>query len=431
VRFLGAAVVTAGLLVVPLASAAVFGRPAHIPIAGQPLSVILADATQDGTLDIVTANSASPGITVLPGRANGSFERSLDFAPGTGAQSLVADDFDDDGAEDLALAAGNGVTIFAGDEAGIVRGETYPIDSPAALAATDLDGDGTFDLVVASSTRPAISLLHGRGDGTFDAPVEQAVGSPATSLFPGDLDGDEVPDVTAAGAGGIFALVGLGDGTFEPYKELAAPAGVRSVAGDDLDLDGTTDLVLAGGANQVFVGLNNGEGAFPEFAAYTVGRTPAQVAIADVDDDGVPDLLTANRGSDDISVLTGDGEGRFRAQSRVRVGRTPTALSVDDLDEDGRNDVVTSNRRSRSVTVLLNGVNAPQPVVCLVPRTVRRMLKIAKRLLRQANCSVGPVRRRHSGRVRRGRVIAQKPVAGLRLPQATRVSLLVSRGPRR
>ncbi len=116
-----------------------------------------------------------------------------------------------------------------------------------------------------------------------------------------------MPDVAAAGAGGIFTLVGLGDGTFEPAQKLAAPAGLRSVAGDDVDLDGTTDLVLAGGANQVFVGLNDGEGTFAEFAAYTVGGTPAQVAIADVDDDGLLDLLTANRGSDDISILTGAG----------------------------------------------------------------------------------------------------------------------------
>ena len=79
-------------------------------------------------------------------------------------------------------------------------------------------------------------------------------------------------------------------------------------------------------------------------------------------------------------------------------------------------DVVTANRRSRSVTVLLSGVNAPQPVVCLVPRVVKRTLKAAKRIVRQAKCSVGPVRRRYSGRVRRGRVIAEKPVAGLRLP---------------
>jgi hypothetical protein len=427
----GAAVVTAGLLVVPLGSAAVFGRAANIPIAGQPLSVLLADATQDGTLDIVTANSASPGITVLPGRANGSFERSLDLAPGTGARALVADDFDDDGAVDLALATGTGVTIFAGSDAGLVRGESYAIDSPAALATSDLDSDGIVDLVVASSTRPAISVLRGRGDGTFDAAVEQAIGRPAASVFTGDLNGDEVPDVAAAGAEGLFALVGLGDGTFEPFQELAAPTGLRSVAGDDLDLDGTIDLVLAGGANQVFVGLNDGEGAFPQLVAYTAGGTPVQVAIADMDDDGVLDLLTANRGSDDISILTGEGGGGFGPQFRVRVGRTPTALGVDDLDENGTNDLVTSNRRSRSVTVLLSGVNAPQPVICLVPRIVRRTLTVAKRLLRQSNCSVGPVRRRYSGRVRRGRVIAQKPVAGLRLPETTRISLLVSRGPRR
>jgi hypothetical protein len=431
VRFLGAAVVAAGLLVVPLASAAVFGRPAHIPIAAQPLSVILADATQDGALDIVTANSASPGMSVLPGEANGSFGRALDFARGTGARALVADDFDDDGTTEVALAAGNGVTIYAGVEAGLVRGATYAIDSPASLATEDLDSDGSLDLVVTSSARPAISVLRGLGDGTFDAPVEHAIGSPATSVLTEDMNGDEVPDVAAAGAGGIFVLVGLGDGAFEPARKLNAPGGLRSVAGDDLDLDGTVDLVLAGGANQVFVSLNDGEGLFPAFGANTVGGMPAQVAVADVDDDGLPDVLTANRGSSDVSILKGNGDGLFEAQSRVRVGRTPTALSIDDLNEDALKDFVTANRQSRSVTVLLNGFNAPQPVVCLVPRTVRRTPKVAKRLLRRAHCSVGRVRRRYSGRVRRGRVIGQKPVAGRRLPEATRVSLLVSRGPRR
>ena len=388
-RFLAAAGVAAGLLVVPLASAAVFGRAAHIPIAGQPLSVIVADATQDGTLDIVTANSASPGISILPGRADGGFERTLDFAPGSGARALASGDFDDDGAVDLALATGNGVTIYRGLDAGVVRGETYAIDSPASLTAADVDIDGILDLVVTSSTRPAILVLHGLGDGNFDVPVEQAVGSPVTSVLTADLNGDDVLDVAAAGADGIFALTGLGEGSFEPAQKLAAPTGLRSVVGDDVNLDGTTDLVVAGRANQVFVGLNDGEGTFAEFSEYTVGGTPAQVAIADVDDDGLPDLLTVNRGSDDISILAGQDDGGFRAQSRVRVGRTPTALGIDDLNEDGTYDVVTANRRSRSVTVLLHGFNAPQPVVCLVPRVVRRTLRAAQRIVRQANCSVG------------------------------------------
>jgi hypothetical protein len=367
---------------------------------------------------------------VLAGVDKGMFERWRDFAGETGAGVVAVADLENEGAVDLALGVGNAVTIYAGVDAGLVRRTSYEVDSPAAIAPADLDFDGNLDLVVTSSTSPSVSILRGRGDGTFDAPAHQASQSPATSVFVGDLDDDEVPDVVAVGGNAVF-MPGLGDGTFEPYQALPAPGGLRAVAGDDLDSNGTIDLVLAGGSNQVFVGLNAGEASFPELTPYTVGAMPVQVAILDLDDDGFPDLLTVNRGSNDLSVLRGAGEGQFLPQSRIRVGRTPTALAVDDVNSDGTDDLVVSNRRSRSVTLLLSGIDAPQPVVCLVPRVVRRTLAVAQRLLRQAHCAVAPVRRAYSNRVRRGRVIAQKPVARLRLPDATRVSLLVSRGPRR
>ncbi len=430
-RLLGVAAVSAGLLLVPLASAAFFGRAADIPIAGQPLSVVITDVTQDGLPDIVTGNATAPGLSVLPGLVDGRFERRLDFGVGISARTLAAGDFDSDGSVDLALGGKNAVTIFAGLNAGLVRGESYLVESPASLAVADLDSDGNPDLVVGSSTRPVVSILRGRGDMTFGQPADQPVRSPVTSVFVGDLNDDEVPDVAAAGDRVVSTLAGLGDGTFEPYQEVAVPAVLRSVAGDDFDGDGYIDLVAAGGPNQVFVGLNPGDGTFPEFVAYTVGGTPVQIAVGDVDNAGESDLLAVNRGSNDISILRGDGSGAFLPQSRIKVGRIPTAVSVEDLNQDGTFDLAISNRGSRSVTVLLSGANAPQPVVCLVPRVVGRTLAVARRLVTRGHCAVASVRRRYSNRVRRGRVIASKPLPGQRLPEGTPVLLLVSRGHKR
>jgi hypothetical protein len=132
-----------------------------------------------------------------------------------------------------------------------------------------------------------------------------------------------------------------------------------------------------------------------------------------------------------VSVLLGAGDGTFGPQTRVRVGRTPAALAVSDLNGDATSDLVVANRRSASVTVLLNGANAPQPVVCLVPRLVRKTLKAARGLISRAHCTVAPVRRKYSKRVKRGRVIAQTPAAGTHLPEGATVALVLSRGRKR
>ena len=155
------------------------------------------------------------------------------------------------------------------------------------------------------------------------------------------------------------------------------------------------------------------------------------LVAADVDSDGSTDLVTANRGANDVSVLLADDDGRFQQQSRIRVGRTPTGLAIDDLDADGSLDLVTANRGSKTVTVMLNGADAPQPVVCLVPRVARRTLAVARGLVATANCRVGPVRRKYSKRIRRGRVISVSPQPGTRAPVDTAVRLLVSKGRKR
>ena len=89
---------------------------------------------------------------------------------------------------------------------------------------------------------------------------------------------------------------------------------------------------------------------------------PHSVAIGDVNGDGRPDLVTANRGSDDVSVLLGDGDGTFRPQTDFAAGGSPYAVAIGDVNGDGRPDLVTANYGSGDVSVLLgNGDGTFRP----------------------------------------------------------------------
>jgi hypothetical protein len=175
---------------------------------------------------------------------------------------------------------------------------------------------------------------------------------------------------------------------------------------------------------------NGGDGRFVSGTLYRVGGRPSAIRATFVDSDSELDLVTANRGTNDLSILQGLDDGQFGSEERVKAGKAPVALAVEDLNADGLNDLATANRLSKSVTVLLNGADAPQPLVCLVPGVTRRRSP-SRGAWSQAHCKVTSVRRKHSGRVRKGRVISISRVSGTRRPVDTSVTLLVSRGPKK
>ena len=105
----------------------------------------------------------------------------------------------------------------------------------------------------------------------------------------------------------------------------------RSVAVADLDGDSVLDLVTANFGTIYILGdvrvlLGNGDGTFQAAVSFVARVGPFSVAVADLDGDTLPDLVTANRWSDDVSVLLGNGDGSFQVASSFAAGDGPFSV---------------------------------------------------------------------------------------------------------
>ncbi len=149
-----------------------------------------------------------------------------------------------------------------------------------------------------------------------------------------------------------------------------APSGPAGVIGVDLDKNNVKDFVFVStSANTVNVFLtitaSSGGGGgtgnpnpWAPFNVYPVGQAPVAVAAGDWNKDTNVDLLVANAGSQDVSVLTGNGLGGFTASSPIALGVTPTAIAVTDVDLDTNLDLVIGH--AGGVLVIYGGPT-PRP----------------------------------------------------------------------
>ena len=235
-----------------------FARTSY-PLTGVPQSLALGDFGGDGLVDIAVANETAGAIFVLHGLPDGSFAMGGTTFVGDGSLALVAGAFNADGRADLAWArvptsGGLRVQVLAG-----TGGESFvpgpPLDLYAAehaLAAADIDGNGTLDLVGGGDHQPlpqvsGLGARLGVGQGGFGPPVPQPP-ILVQSLAVADVTQDGRPDVAAFEystlATGVRLLGGNGDGSFGLFQAAPVPVGGsgRTVLAADFDADGRPDL---------------------------------------------------------------------------------------------------------------------------------------------------------------------------------------------
>jgi hypothetical protein len=261
---------------------------------------------------------------------------------------------------------------------------SYPVGSyPDAVAVGDFAGTGITDLVVANHgiIPSTVSVLLGKGDGTFGPAQNYAVGGAPVSVAVGDLNGDgKIDIITANDNGTVSVLLGKGDGTFQSDLNFALPTegGLTqtplSLAVGDFNKDGKLDVVVT--AHAVYSGyytstdngyvnvlIGNGAGGFSADNVYALGAVdPPSVAVADFNGDGNLDLAV-NEGSA-VGVMLGNGNGTFQSAQNyaVRAG-WGYAVAAADFNGDGKIDLATANGNN-SVNVLLGKGNGTfQPAV--------------------------------------------------------------------
>lgn len=281
----------------------------------------------------------------------------LEYSTDTSPQAAVSGDFNGDGIADLAVATGNNsVSMLLGKGDGTFPTHVeYPVPGhPIGIVAGDFNGDGKLDVATVDEFQSEITILLGNGDGTFQAHQEYATGNHPVSISAADVNGDGHLDIITADLNDnkVGVLLGNGDGTFKTHKDYATGNGPSNVAIGDFNGDGRLDLAVANNTDTtVAILLGNGDGSFQGPIGFPTATLPNSVVAGDFNNDGKLDLAvgTSNKS---VSVLLGNGDGTFQNHKDYTIGANAQIVAAADVNADGKLDLISANYNDNTVSVL-------------------------------------------------------------------------------
>ncbi len=187
-----------------------------------------------------------------------------------------------------------------------------------------------------------------------------------TDIVVRDITGNGLRDLVATGWSSdvLVFMPGHRDKIFDAPRFMPAPGGPRALALADLNDNGVLDLVVAMYATaEVVVFKGDGQGEFTETDRFaTRGALPTTIHVNDINKNGYPDILVSHAHTDDsIVIFYGDGPLSFPVSQEIMLGKDRHVLeheirdtAVADLNNNGRLDIVAACHASRSVVVLFN-----------------------------------------------------------------------------
>ena len=339
-----------------------------------------ADLNGDGELDVVAADPDSHVVTSLLGDGAGHFAVHFSFTPVGQPVDVALADFNADGFLDLVTVEKglpgptDGIVVRRGDGVGNFGAAVTALTnfSLGACAVADFNADGKLDVVGAAAG--ALPVAFGNGAFGFVGPLlNPAAGADKYALVLADVNGDMLADaVLGDAAGQVLVRFGGGGGNFAlPFTYAAVPPLTRAVvdvAVGDVTGDGLLDVVTANssfdfafelGPDSVSVLRGAGGGVFAPAVRLATGENPLAVALADLNKDGVLDIVAAPWALGNAALLWARGGGQLPIGVEAYIKTTGTGsnrsvVTLADLSADGDRDVLAVDYESGELDVLPN-----------------------------------------------------------------------------
>jgi flagellin-like hook-associated protein FlgL len=225
----------------------------------------------------------------------------------------------------------------------------------------DVNGDGNLDAIGYGNIGGNVGISLGNGDGSFSDRIllDGIAGNSVTSISVGDFNGDGRSDIAVTiGSSGILGIYnGNGNGYFQSGTAIAAGTITSNslINAADLNHDGIDDIVVnndSSGYISTLIGKTTGITRDQEFRLTTSSSTALK--IGDFNGDGKIDLIVAYQdASNDLFIALGNGDGTFTSARSMTADIEYDQITVGDVNNDGISDIVTTDYASGSLKIFL------------------------------------------------------------------------------